>query len=261
MAAIAALTAVVFCGSPAAAQDEPAALGACAACHGANGLSVAPDIPNLAGQRQRYLERQLKAFRKGDRHHEVMSAIAGQLDDAAIVGLSSYFAGQPDQEEAALSALPAEIAETRVTLPENYAESFTYYMTLDFPQKKQIRRFFANGAAALAAKNGEAMPPGAYFLVEVSKAKEDADGNLVKNADGQLAPDGILFYWAMETGDGWGAAFPELLRNGDWNYRVFSKDLEPKENGNQALCLACHKTQAKDGYLFSLDRLRDVLTE
>jgi len=244
-----------------AAEGEPPALKACGACHGANGLSVAPDIPNLAGQRARYLEKQLKAFRKGERKNEVMKAIAGQLDDAAIAALSAYFAGLPVPKEAALSTLPPEIQETRVTLPEDYAESFTYYMTLDFPQKKQIRRYFANAAAALAAKKGEPMPAGAYFLVEVSQAKEDAEGKLVENADGQLAPDGIVFYLAMESGEGWGADFPEILRNGDWNYTIFDKDLALRDHGNQALCLACHKPQKEDDYLFTLDRLQDALTE
>lgn len=33
----------------------------CAACHGANGVSVSDTIPNLAAQRPRYIETQLKA--------------------------------------------------------------------------------------------------------------------------------------------------------------------------------------------------------
>ena len=39
----------------------------CAACHGANGVSVSDTIPNLAAQRLGYLEAQLKAFKDGTR--------------------------------------------------------------------------------------------------------------------------------------------------------------------------------------------------
>jgi cytochrome c553 len=39
----------------------------CAACHGANGVSVTDAIPNLAAQRGLYLENQLKAFKDGSR--------------------------------------------------------------------------------------------------------------------------------------------------------------------------------------------------
>src|SRR6185503_8111409 len=37
----------------------------CAACHGANGVSVSDTIPNLAAQRAGYIEAQLKAFKDG----------------------------------------------------------------------------------------------------------------------------------------------------------------------------------------------------
>jgi len=53
----------------------------CAACHGANGLSVSDAIPNLAGQKAAYLEVQLKALREGTRKNPIMNAIAGQLKD------------------------------------------------------------------------------------------------------------------------------------------------------------------------------------
>jgi cytochrome c553 len=40
----------------------------CAACHGANGVSVSDAIPNLAAQRAGYLEAQLKALKDGTRN-------------------------------------------------------------------------------------------------------------------------------------------------------------------------------------------------
>ena len=46
-----------------AGKDMAAAV--CAACHGANGVSVSDTIPNLAAQRAGYLEAQLKAFKDG----------------------------------------------------------------------------------------------------------------------------------------------------------------------------------------------------
>src|SRR3989441_6821795 len=55
----------------------------CAACHGANGVSVSDTIPNLAAQRAGYLEAQLKAFKEGTRKAQsatsptaIMNAIA-----------------------------------------------------------------------------------------------------------------------------------------------------------------------------------------
>ena len=63
----------------------------CAACHGPQGLSVAPDAPNLAGQPELYLAAQLKAYRDGTRRHEVMSLMAKPLSDADIEDLAAWF--------------------------------------------------------------------------------------------------------------------------------------------------------------------------
>jgi cytochrome c553 len=64
----------------------------CAVCHGALGVGVLADIPNLAGQPERYLAEQLKAFRSGKRNHEVMSIVAKPLTDADIADLAAWFA-------------------------------------------------------------------------------------------------------------------------------------------------------------------------
>lgn len=64
----------------------------CAACHGATGISAIPMYPNLAGQKEAYLLKQLKAFKSGTRKDPVMSAMAMPLSDADMANLSAYFA-------------------------------------------------------------------------------------------------------------------------------------------------------------------------
>jgi len=63
----------------------------CAACHGALGASVSDTIPNLAGQKSRYIETQLKALRDGTRKNPIMGTIAAQLSDADIANVAAYF--------------------------------------------------------------------------------------------------------------------------------------------------------------------------
>lgn len=77
---------------PPADSDADAAPETCATCHGADGIAVVENAPNLAGEDTIYLETQLKAFRSGKRQHEVMSAIAAKLDDAAIRAVSEWYA-------------------------------------------------------------------------------------------------------------------------------------------------------------------------
>jgi cytochrome c553 len=58
---------------------------------GALGVATAPDTPHIAGQPERYLSEQLKAYRSGKRFHEVMSVMAKPLSDDDIGDLSAWF--------------------------------------------------------------------------------------------------------------------------------------------------------------------------
>jgi cytochrome c553 len=82
----------------AAAGKNKAAV--CAACHGADGFSVLPDYPNLAGQKEKYLENAIKAYRDGTRKQAVMSPMASGLSDADILDLAAYFSSLPAQSPA-----------------------------------------------------------------------------------------------------------------------------------------------------------------
>jgi len=64
----------------------------CAACHGLDGLSRVADAPNLAGNGELYLARQLKAFRGGQRSHPQMSVIAASLSDEDIAQVTAWYA-------------------------------------------------------------------------------------------------------------------------------------------------------------------------
>ena len=60
----------------------------------------------------------------------------------------------------------------------------------------------------------------------------------------------------MERAAGWGEAIPEMLRNENWNYAVFTPAKQHRPGVNQAECLACHKPLDNVSYLFTLDQLR-----
>ena len=79
---------------PGAALSQSAAppkAQACAVCHGALGISQAPDTPHLAGPPAIYLQRQLRAYRGGERRHELMSIVARELSDQDIDELARWY--------------------------------------------------------------------------------------------------------------------------------------------------------------------------
>jgi cytochrome c553 len=74
---------------------------ACVSCHGASGLSVALDAPNLAGEVNIYIDTQLKAFRTGKREHVIMSQIAADMTNEEIRAVADWYAAVELEIEAA----------------------------------------------------------------------------------------------------------------------------------------------------------------
>lgn len=64
----------------------------CQTCHGVDGLAKIVEAPNLAGQNEQYLVKQLTAFKTGERQNQMMSLIAPALSDRDIEDLASYYA-------------------------------------------------------------------------------------------------------------------------------------------------------------------------
>jgi cytochrome c553 len=234
----------------------------CAACHGANGMSVSDTIPNLAAQRAGYLEAQLKAFRDGPRKAPsaqspiaIMNAIATQLSADDIANVAAYFASLPGAAAGTKSALLPHVAKTQVRFPEGYKESFTKYHTINFSATKQVRYYYANKAAVEAAKAGKPLPDGSFLFAEVYAAKLDADGKPVMGGDGYYVADKLVAYTAMARDAGWGKDIPEMLRNENWNYAVFTTEKQHRPGVNQAECLGCHKPLDNVSYTFTLKQL------
>jgi len=67
----------------------------CGACHGPQGVAIAPNFPNLAGQSATYLYLQLKAFKDGQRKDSIMTGQAATLSDQDMRNLAAHFAALP----------------------------------------------------------------------------------------------------------------------------------------------------------------------
>lgn len=94
---IAILTSLLFASTSALAGDAAAGktrAAVCASCHGPTGVSANPLWPNLAGQKEQYLAKQIKAFRDGDRKDPMMSPMAMGLSDDDIANLAAYYSAQ-----------------------------------------------------------------------------------------------------------------------------------------------------------------------
>jgi len=86
---LAATANIAIAGGDAAAGKAKAA--ACAGCHGAKGISAIPMYPNLAGQKEAYLVKQLKAFKDKSRKDPTMNAMVAPLSDKDMANISAYY--------------------------------------------------------------------------------------------------------------------------------------------------------------------------
>lgn len=67
----------------------------CAACHGEQGVSAAPNWPSLAGQHLDYIQQALHQYQNGQRKDPVMSGLVAALSEQDIHVVAAYFAAQP----------------------------------------------------------------------------------------------------------------------------------------------------------------------
>jgi cytochrome c553 len=64
----------------------------CAACHGQNGVAVLPAYPNLAGQGESYLLKQLRLIKSGGRAAPLMAGQLDALTDQDLANLAAHYA-------------------------------------------------------------------------------------------------------------------------------------------------------------------------
>jgi len=87
----AAIAAEPIKGDAAAGQAKTAV---CGACHNPDGNSLAPNFPKLAGQDQRYLEKQLHDIKSGKRTVLEMTGMLAAFSDQDLADIAAYFASQ-----------------------------------------------------------------------------------------------------------------------------------------------------------------------
>lgn len=75
-------------------KAEKMAADICAGCHGADGNSVVPEFPTLAGQQKVYLQREMMDYKEGRRHSDIMVPLLAGLSEADVEALSAFYAAQ-----------------------------------------------------------------------------------------------------------------------------------------------------------------------
>jgi hypothetical protein len=146
-----------------------------------------------------------------------------------------------------------------IEFPEGYRDSFKPYATVNrADERKQVVKIFANDVAIASAKDGAPLDPGSVLVMEVYKAKLDADQNPVVGSDGFFEQGEMAGIAVMESRAGWGDDYAEQIRNGTWEYALFDAKQHTLVERDYQPCFECHKPLDEADYVFSLDALMDA---
>jgi hypothetical protein len=157
---------------------------------------------------------------------------------------------------AVTAAVSVRAGGDKIMFPAEYGKGVVY-LTLDRPDNKQVREYYASQAAVDAAKKSAPLPNGTVITVVQYAAQLDPQGNPAKDANGRFVKtNNIVGYTVMEKQSGWGAEYPEAKRNGDWEYQVFRADKTPNPSANLDSCFNCHKPQAGNDFVFTFDKMK-----
>jgi hypothetical protein len=160
---------------------------------------------------------------------------------------------------AALAALavvvPVRAGGDKIAFPETYATG-VLFTTVDRADNKQFREFYTSAAALDAAKKGAPLPSGTVITMLQYAAKLDAQGNPEKDTNGRFIKGNLIGYAVMEKRAGWGAEYPDNVRNGEWEYQSFKADKTVNTGANLNACFTCHKPLDKQDFVYLYDKMK-----
>lgn len=182
----------------------------CAGCHGAQGIGLSGEFPNLAGQQEAYLVKQLTAFKSGSRQDPTMNAMVASLTEADIRNLAAYYASLS-------GVMPTAAASTDVTAPTGPANPAL------FPQPVFVTLKKAGAVSAFPGENVwsggpdmlyNALTPdgktllatspstGSVYVFDAATGKQRAVIRVGKAPKGvKIMPDGRFAYVSNEGSD------------------------------------------------------------
>ena len=157
----------------------------------------------------------------------------------------------------ALPVLAQTPGPNKVQFPESWDKG-VMYATVDRHDIKQHRELWASKAAVDAVKAGKPIPPGTVLTLVQYRAKVDEKGQPIRDALGRFQKGDLVAYTVMEKRTGWGAEYGPEIRNGEWEYQVFTPDKKVNEKANLKGCFQCHKPHEGQDYVISLARLKGM---
>src|SRR5258705_6414443 len=151
-----------------------------------------------------------------------------------------------------LVAIPVsrvDAGSEKVVFPANF-KSGVLYNVIDRDDQKEVHQQYTSPEAIEAAKAGKPLPAGTVITSANYRTVPDPQGNPIRDAKGNFVAGELDRVVVMEKRPGSGAAYPENLRNGDWEFAAFTADgkFNPQAPAKE-VCMTCHKPHERLDYV------------
>lgn len=137
----------------------------------------------------------------------------------------------------ATTTMQVRAAGDQVAFLDNFADGMRYATVERGDVYEEI---FTSRAAVEAVKKGQPVPSGTVITLVDYRGRK------------------LFRYVVMEKRSSWGAEYPPEKRNGEWEFQAFNADRSVNRSENLDRCFGCHKGQAQQDHVFTLDRMRSA---
>ena len=172
------------------AKADPASAGkaaaaGCSGCHGETGISNAPGMPSLVGLDPKYIVEAVKAYKTGQRKHDMMKTLVSAITDAELDNIALFYALQkpgkaktpsPGNQSAGKSAAVAcagchgEGGVSTGTAPSLAGQDAQYFIAAMQAYKDASRSDAAMKAPAASVDEGAIKNLAAYYANQAPQA-------------------------------------------------------------------------------------------
>jgi len=146
-------------------------------------------------------------------------------------------------------AAQGEDTPPQIVNPVGYWAQYEKIIQVDVPLRGTLREVYIDSISGRLARLTGKLPYGSKIVMRDFKAAPDGKGGwLIRN--GQFVPGEPTGVLVQEKERGWGAGHPDSIRNGEWDYAVYTPQGQPIAINAEKSCMGCHQQVESTDYTF-----------
>jgi hypothetical protein len=149
----------------------------------------------------------------------------------------------------AIAALAADPTPQPVDNPVGKWDDYEMIIQVDVPLRGSLRQVYVDRVSAAEARRTGTLPFGTKIVMRDYEGVADGQGGW-RTENRRLVKGKPVAVLIQQKEKGWGGTHPEAIRNGEWEYGLFTPDGKPIPVNTEVACMPCHKRYEATDYTF-----------